>query len=217
MISCNSNGTAIPAGRTIWFSSVFKLQTGPQPVTVYFRNQTIDFDAVYDSITTHYVYNVPDAAVTFDPSVPAIPTTTFDTGTNTRVTLMQPGLSGDQYRSGFELVVPPTLGQIKNPVTWKGQFLGSDPGGAVNWSWHAAVYTSFSTDYNALGVAPTDDTVKGNSHHAGTPENYTCCAVGGATGGGSANYTGSKCSSKSVPLVTPTTPSTWGRVKTIYR
>ena len=25
MISCNFNGTAIPAGRTIWFSSVFKL------------------------------------------------------------------------------------------------------------------------------------------------------------------------------------------------
>ena len=30
------------------------------------------------------------------------------------------------------------------------------PGVTVSWKWAAAVYTSFSTDYNALGVKPVD-------------------------------------------------------------
>ncbi len=57
----------------------------------------------------------------------------------------------------------------------------------VNWQWGAAVYTSFDTDYNALGVKPVDDnTASGykNSDHAGTPENFKPFVTGGASGGG---------------------------------
>jgi hypothetical protein len=52
----------------------------------------------------------------------------------------------------------------------------------------------FGDNYNALGVKPVDDNNASdylNSHHAGTPENFTPYVVGGARGGGGSNYTGS--------------------------
>jgi hypothetical protein len=56
------------------------------------------------------------------------------------------------------------------------------------------VYTNFSSNYNALGVKPTDDndaSIYHNSDHAGTPENFKPFVIGGARGGGGSNYTGS--------------------------
>jgi hypothetical protein len=60
-------------------------------------------------------------------------------------------------------------------VTWQGTFASTAQGITVNWKWGAAVYTSFSTDYNALGVKPVDDNKASqyrNSDHAGSPENF---------------------------------------------
>src|SRR5947207_13704067 len=64
-IDCNFNGTAIPAGRTIWFNSIVKPQfSSALPVTIFFRHQIISFTAG----VTPYTMSVPDAAVTFDPA-----------------------------------------------------------------------------------------------------------------------------------------------------
>jgi hypothetical protein len=71
----------------------------------------------------------------------------------------------------------------------------------LNWKWAAAVYTSFNSDYNALGVKPVDDNKASqykNSDHAGTPENYKQFVTGGARGGGGSNYTGSLSGTESV-------------------
>jgi hypothetical protein len=71
----------------------------------------------------------------------------------------------------------------------------------VNWQWAAAVYTNFTTAYNALGVKPVDDKVQNpylNADHAGTPENFKQFVIGGATGGGASNYTGSLSSTVTV-------------------
>jgi len=64
-------------------------------------------------------------------------------------------------------------------------------------------YTSFDTDYNALGVKPVDDNKASqyqNSDHAGTPENFKMFVIGGATGGGGSNYTGSYSATGSCAL-----------------
>lgn len=69
--------------------------------------------------------------------------------------------------------------------------------------WGASVYTSFDTDYNALGVKPVDDNKASeykNSDHAGTPENFKPFVTGGATGGGGSNYTGSYSATGSCAL-----------------
>lgn len=83
-------------------------------------------------------------------------------------------------------------GGIKN-VSWQANFSTDTAGISLQWQWAAAVYTSFSSDYTALGVKPVDDNKASqyqNSDVAGTPENFKLSVTGGATGGGGSNYTG---------------------------
>ena len=71
----------------------------------------------------------------------------------------------------------------------------------VNWQWAAAVDTNFSGDYNAIGIKPVDDKMHNpylNKDHAGTPENFKSFVIGGATGGGGANYTRGLCGTAKV-------------------
>jgi len=103
-------------------------------------------------------------------------------------------VAGNTFLSGLSYQVPGNLhGGIRN-VTWRGSFTIDTPGVRLNWQLAAAVYTSFSSNYNALGVKPVDDNHASkykNSDHAGTPENFKPYVTGGATGGGGSNYTGS--------------------------
>jgi len=93
-------------------------------------------------------------------------------------------------------------GGIKN-VAFTATFSSFATGLTVNWQWGAAVYTSFDTDYNDLGVKPVDDNKASkyqNSDHAGTPENFKSFVTGGAAGGGGSNYTGSYSATGSCAL-----------------
>ncbi len=206
-IQSNFNGTPIPAGDFIWFSSVLKVQGLPsgQSATVFFENQAITFTA------NGFTYNtanagMPDAQVTISPSATQA-STTFDTSTRTWQTVTPPNTAGNIFLSGYSFAqflfgqsggLP---GGIK-PVTWMGTLraLASVPL-TVNWQWAAAVYTTFSTDNNALGVKPVDDNQASqykNSDPAGTPENFKSFVTGGARGGGGSNFTGSLSGTASV-------------------
>jgi len=105
------------------------------------------------------------------------------------------GLSGNQFLDAVAFPVTTALpGGIQN-VSWDGELV-SNQMVSVNWQWAAAVYTTsqFSTSYNALGVKAVDDNKTSqykNSDHAGTPESFKNDVIGGATGGGGSNYTGS--------------------------
>jgi hypothetical protein len=72
------------------------------------------------------------------------------------------------------------------------------------------VYTSFTTDYNALGVKAGHQTACGqhNGDHAGVPEGvnnqnrpWKQFVTGGARGGGGSNWTGSWSGTQSVSPV----------------
>jgi hypothetical protein len=156
---------------------------GANPVTIMFTGQTIT-SANFGPLP------VPDATVIFDPNVTTA-TTTFSGGM--WVTTVPSGLGGNTFLSALAYLVPSNLpGGIKN-VTWNGTITSDTPGVTVEWKWGAAVYTSFDSDYNALGVKPVDDKNASqykNSDHAATPENFKPFVIGGATGGGGANYTG---------------------------
>ena len=106
-----------------------------------------------------------------------------------------PDLPDDEiFLSGLAFMVPASgLSGGINPVVWTGTFSSNTPGVSVHWKWGAAVYTSFSTDYNSLAVkaAHTNTCAFNNSDHAGTPENFKSSVVGGARGGGGSNFTGS--------------------------
>jgi hypothetical protein len=145
---------------------------------------------------TLYVVPVPSALVSFVPGVPTATTTYCNGQWLTSVPLS--GLSGNVFLDGAAFRAPSPAGLpggIKD-VAWQGMFFSTTPGLTIQWKWAAAVYhaAAFSADYNALGVKPVDDTNASdysNSHHAGTPENFTPYVVGGARGGGGSNYTGS--------------------------
>jgi hypothetical protein len=201
VITGNFNGTPIQAGNTLWFTSAFKVNgLHSSPVTLHFTDDTISFTAN----GTTYRWNAPDAQVTFSPTAKTA-ATTFDAATNTWETTLPLQFSGNGFLSA--LAVPltgPLPGGIQN-VTWQGQFSSDTAGLSVNWQWAAAVYTSFSANYNALNVKPVDDnhvSAYQNSDHAGTPEAFLPDVIGGATGGGGSNFTGSL---SATAQVTPTT------------
>lgn len=185
-ITTGFNGTAIPAGRTLWFSSVFKYN-GPtsSPVTFDVTNGSITFPGT--------TLPTPNAHITLTSAVTQV-TTSYDSGTNTWNTTAPFGTSGNLFLDAVELPVSVSLLGGVHPVTWTADFTSPTAGASLNWQFATAVYTTFNTDLSALNVKATDDNNASaihNSDHAGTPEAFKSFVTGGAMGGGGANYTGS--------------------------
>jgi hypothetical protein len=129
--------------------------------------------------------------------------------------LQSSGLAGNDLMTAVEFKVPSggLPGGIKD-VSFTATFSSYATGLTVNWQWAAAVYTSFDTDYNAVGVKPVDDNKASeykNSDHAGTPENFKSFVTGGAAGGGGSNYTGSYSATGSCALTPDGSTSVTGK------
>lgn len=196
-IVSNFNGTAIAEGDYLWFTGVLKVNgLGSDPTTLYVSRASIAFTAN----GKNYNLRVPSSAITFS-SATTTATTDFvqlspqflGKGWNTQ--LQFSGLAGNDLMTAVKVKAPSggLPGGIHN-VSFTASFSSFATGLSVNWQWAAAVYTSFDTDYNALGVKPVDDNKASqyqNSDHAGTPENFKSFVTGGATGGGGSNFTGS--------------------------
>src|SRR5262245_6324398 len=65
-IASTFNASAIPAGSTIWFSSVATSVTGvgTSPATIHVTNQTIAFSDTLNGVTTNYNLSLPNADLT---------------------------------------------------------------------------------------------------------------------------------------------------------
>lgn len=184
-IVSNFNSNTIPGGSVIWFNSHLDTITGlpaGQPVTLFFDQGRIQFTAN----SVNYDLPVPRAKIIFSPTA-ASSSTVFDAATQTWVTTVAPGdIAKDPFVAGLAFPVPAGgLPANINPVTWSGRFTTDTPGVTLSWQWSAAVYLTFSTDYNALGVTPVD-----GAYQSGTPESYRTYVVAGARGAGAPNYTG---------------------------
>jgi SdrD B-like domain len=189
-ITGNFNGTAIPANDTLWFSSVAKVQgLGSGPATIHLTNQSISFEANGAS----YQYSVPDATLTLSPSATTA-VASFNAATNSWNTTVPTHFSGNTFLSALAVPLPSGLpGGIQN-VTWQLTATSNTAGLSINWQWAAAAYSTFSANEAASNVKAVDDNhfaPFANSDHAGTPENFQPFVVGGATGGGGSNFTGS--------------------------
>ena len=203
----NFNATPINSGSYIWFNANFTASGIPyNGATVYFNASTISFTANNSS----YNLAVPSAMVTFSPSA-TCSTTTFNTAENMWVTVVPTWGSDEIFLAGLSFPVPANFGKVSGSVVWSGDFACNTPGVSVNWKWSAAVYATFSTNYNALEIDPTHGgscAGYNNSDHAGTPEGVdgetgtllTKFVTGGACGGGGSNWTGSWCGTQSVQL-----------------
>ena len=215
-IAGNFDGTAIAAGNTLWFSSAFHVNGLSSNTTT-----VVDFEDAAISFTAgghFYSVPVPNAEIIYSPTATAS-STSFDALDNRWVTTVPTtGLSGNQLLDAVAFPVTTALpGGIQN-VTWDGNLV-SNHMVSMNWKWAAAVYptSQFSTNYNALGVKPVDGNQTSqykNSDHAGTPENFKNDVIGGATGGGGSNYTGSLSATAGVSTCAGT-PVTRGDAATI--
>jgi hypothetical protein len=203
--SSNFNGTPINGGAYIWFNANFTASGIPSSgATVSLTNSTIDFT----QSGTPYQLSAPNAQVVFSPSA-TCSSTTFNTMTNTWTTTVPVKGDDEIFLTGLAWPVPAGgLGGGINPVNWQGSFSTNGASGiSLQWKWGAAVYSVFTTDYNALAVKPGHQTACGQSNgdHAGTPEGFNNSnrrwsefVVGGARGGGGSNWTGSWSSTQSV-------------------
>ena len=198
-ISSNFNGTPIRSNDYIWFSANFTAHGIPSTgATIYLTSSTIMFPN--DPIAP---VSVPNAQITFKPGA-VCSLTTYDSSTDTWETIVPVNGSDEIFLAGVVMPasVLPASGLVKGPVVWQGAFGSSlTTGPTINWKWSAAVYTAFSTDYNAVAPKPTHGATCGysNSDHAGTPEGtdtgsnapYKVFVTGGARGGGGSEWTGS--------------------------
>lgn len=207
-IASNFNGTPINRGDFIWFNANFTAKGVPSTgANVFFQNSTIQFtaDQAYNSA-------VPNAQITFSPAV-SCATTSYNPVTNTFTTTVPVSGSDEIFLTGLAFPVPSSFanagGLVNGNVVWQGT-IGSDTAGvSVGWKWGAAVYTTFSTDYNALQILPAhgNSCSPGGGDHAGTPEGRTpsglsfiLFVVGGARGGGGSNFTGSWSGTQNVGI-----------------
>jgi hypothetical protein len=214
----NFDGTPIHPGTSIWFNANFSARGIPSTgATISFTNSTISLTA-----DQPYTINVPNAQITFDPHA-VCSSTTFNSGTNTWMTTVPLAGSDEIFLSGVSFPVPAGFdavgGHVPGAVTWQGTFKSETAGLSVSWKWGAAVYSSFTTDYNSLGVKPTHSQtcLYQNGDHAGTPEGtdpssgrlYKSFVVGGARGGGGSNWTGSWSGTQGVSVCVATVSPTF--------
>jgi hypothetical protein len=207
--SANFNGTPIRVGDFIWFNANFKGQGIPgNGATLSLTNSTISFRA-----DQSYTFQVPNALITFSRDA-SCATTTFDSASNTWMTTVPLSGTDDIFLAGLAIPVPVGFanvnGKVLGPVVWTGTFATNIPGVNIQWKWGAAVYTCSDSGYNEFAPKASHQNacdqrqiLLNNGDQAGTPEDLheKQCVVGGATGGGGSNWTGSWSGTMSVSPV----------------
>lgn len=173
----NSTGNA-----SLWFDALLRIANNPNQsgtTTINFTGQTVTFTA--DGKV--YRINIPNAKIILSNQT-SVPSTTFDSATQTWVTRAPSNYSEGIFLSGMPYTAN-LPGGIQN-VLWNGTFSSDVANLSLDWQWGAAAYSNLSNNLNALGVAASGD-------NAGTPSNYTAFLQpsGGGTSSGGTNTTGS--------------------------
>jgi hypothetical protein len=208
----NFNGTPINLGNWIWYNANFTAKGIPSTgATITFTNSTIS--SVENGVP--FSNSAPNAQITFSPSA-SCTSTTFNAMTNTWVTTVPVKGDDEIFLTGLAVPVPSSGLPGGLNMNWTGTFSTNGVSGiSIQWKWSASVYSSFTTDYNALAVKAGHQTACGQSNgdHAGTPEGvnnnnqpWKQLVIGGARGGGGSNWTGSWSGTQSVA---PTCTQVW--------
>jgi hypothetical protein len=130
-IGSGFNSTPIPAGSTIWFTAVMKVQgLGAQPVHLSLNASTVTFTASSQT----YTVGVPNAAITIDPAATQA-TTAYDTTLGQWETVLPVQWSGNALLSAVAFPVTTDLPGGISPVTWNGTIDSDTSGLTVSWSW----------------------------------------------------------------------------------
>ncbi|MGH7619192.1 MAG: hypothetical protein ACREPM_18380 [Gemmatimonadaceae bacterium] len=133
-------------------------------------------------------YSLPDGLLTFDPSAPTNPSTSFNSGANRWETIVNPTqLSDEIFFTGAAIPVTPDVADGAK-ATWSFSVQSGVPNLSFSWQWSGAVYTYWPSNWNDALIQPYH-----SNNHAGTPLNVTVqkSLIQGPRGGGGSNFTGS--------------------------
>jgi hypothetical protein len=178
-----------PGSGWLWLNANVSGNPG-QNATLYCQNASVTLTCNYGQT---YTYPIPNGTIHFS-STCTVATNWFD-GTNWNTTLPCAGDS-QIFLAGCAIPWLPAFAGCQN-VCWTGVFTCDTPGLAFNWQWGAACYANNLPAYASMCPKACLQTPCPNglyynpSDNAGTPENHKPYCVGGGTGGGGANCTGS--------------------------
>ncbi len=179
MIPVDVKGTPMSGG-AIWFSANFSATGIHDGTVLQFEGAFIQFLAGGNA----YILHVPNAVITFSSSVRCA-STSFDTGTNAWETTVPASVSDEIFLSGVSFQVPASglQGGIRL-ANWSESFASNSSDVSIQWKWGAEVFSSFSPDFNLLGVKPSRRNAcpYNNNDQAGTPEKFANSAAGGGPG-----------------------------------
>ncbi len=201
--------THIPAGSTIWFTSVLKaVHTADgsaitSPIRIDVNQSRITFGG------WPYVIAMPDSTVVLDPSI-SVPRRLWSGPEKLNVAYSPSQVSLEALFDALPYEAPePFIPRSSGPVTWTATFAASRPGITIDWAWGAAVYSQFGPVGTFLlkplsGPIAQVDPQAGppdlyeNTDPAGTAEAYKQYVIAGAMGTGAPQYTGARSERASV-------------------
>ena len=137
------SSVVISSAKTVWFNSEATVTgVGALTADVYVTSQTI---TITDSVTGTQTYNLPNSQLILVPGATAA-TTSFNSSTNTWITTAPPssGTTGNLFMDGWASTFAGGLAG-GDTVTWSATFTTDTSGLSLDWSWGAAVYTSFNS------------------------------------------------------------------------
>ncbi len=187
-IYCNFN-SQMPGSGWVWCNSHISANPGCQ-TDIHCQGASITITGLSGKT---YTFPVPDCDVIFTNNC----TTASNSFDGTKWKTILPTSGDDEiFLAGCAIPANPDYANVRN-VLWQGTFTSSTPGTSFNWQWAAACYNNTAPSYSSIGVKASHQTPCGysSSDHAGTPENQKPYCVGGGTGGGGSNWTGSWSSS----------------------
>ncbi len=215
--------THIPAGSTIWFTSVLKAVHTADGSAI---TSSIRIDVHQSRITFGswpYVITMPDSTVVLDPSI-SVPRRLWSGPEKFSVNYSPSQVSKEALFDALPYEAPePFIPRSSGPVTWTATFAASRPGITIDWAWSAAVYSQFGA-VGSFQLKPLSGPIAQvdpqagppdlyeNADPAGTAEAYKQYVVAGAMGSGAPSYTGARtetasvtaCPSSESPPATPT-------------
>jgi hypothetical protein len=186
---CAGFNSQNPGNGWLWLNAHVSGSPGSN-CTLYCQNATVTLTCNNGKT---YTYPVPNGTVNFS-STCTVATNWFD-GTNWNTTLPCAG-DDEIFLQGCAIPWQPAFAGCQN-VCWTGVFSCNTPGQSFNWQWGAACYANSLPAYGALApkachqISCPNGQYYNSSDHAGCPENNKPYCVGGGTGGGGANCTGS--------------------------
>jgi uncharacterized repeat protein (TIGR01451 family) len=186
---CGNFNSQNPGGGWLWCNAHLSGTPGKK-VTVFCQNGSVTLNCTDGK---SYTFPIPNGQINFSPTC-TVGTNWFD-GTQWNTTL--PCAGDDQiFLHGCAIPWQSDFANCQS-VCWTGVFSCDTAGFSCNWQWGAACYNTSQPSCGSICPKACHKTSCPNgqyyssSDNAGCPENQKPYCVGGATGGGGSNCTGS--------------------------